>query len=118
MTGIGFEDCKVLSELLATSKCIQVLDIRGLDDFRLSPGSVQCIINGLSDNTSLEKLNMSCSNFSSENVLHLVSVLRVNTRLKELDISYCHIQSSDSVHLAKALEENTTTQLQTLSLGG
>ena len=119
-TGIGFEDCKALSELLATSKYIQVLDIGNeeLDNPRLSPDSIHLIIDGLSHNTSLEKLNMSGSNFSSENVLHLASVLRANARLKELDIRYCNIQSSDSVHLAKALEENTTTQLQTLVLSG
>ena len=132
-TGIGFEDCKALSELLATSKYIEVLDVSEQrphvdDDFglspdiedlrliRLSPDSIQCIIDGLSHNSSLETLYMKCSNFSSENVLHLASVLRVNTRLKELHISWCNIQSSDSVHLAKALEENTTTQLQTLLL--
>ena len=115
-TFIGFEDCKALSELLATSKYITVLDIRGQDDVRLSPDSVQCIIDGLSHNTSLETLDMSVSKFSSENLLHLASVLRVNTRLKELNIMWCNIQSSDSVHLAKALEENTTTQLQTLEL--
>ena len=122
-TGIGFEDCKALSELLATSKCIEVLNISEFeeqdDDVRLSPDSIQCIIDGLSHNTSLEKLNMggsNNSNFSSENVLHLASVLRVNTRLKKLDIGLCNIQSTDSLHLAKALEENTTTQLQTLKL--
>ena len=113
-TGIDFEDCKALSELLATSKYIQVLDVFGPD---ISSDSIQWIVDGLSHNTSLEKLNMSCSNFSSENVLHLASVLKVNTRLKKLDIRYCNIQSSDSVHLAKALEENTTTQLQILWLG-
>ena len=121
-TGIGFEDCKALSELLATSKCIKVLNIgtvEGLEDNEyLSPDSVQLIIDGLSHNTSLEKLDMSCSNFSSENVLHLASVLRVDTRLKELNIGRCNIQSGDSVHLAKALEENTATQLQTLWLRG
>ena len=120
-TPFGFEDCKALSELLATSKYIKVLDISEqgqLDDDRLSPDSVQLIIDGLSHNTSLEKLNMSWSNFSSENVLHLASVLRVNTRFKVLSIGRCNIQGNDSVHLAKALEENTTTQLQTLELGG
>ena len=81
---------------------------------------IQLIVDGLSHNTSLERLGMHSSNFSSENVIHLASALRVNTRLKDLDISvvHCGIQSSDSVHLAKALEENTTTQLQALWLGG
>ena len=116
-SGIGFEDCKALSELLATSKCIKFLDISD-DEFILSPDSVQLIVDGLSHNTSLEKLNMRYSNFSSQNVFQLASVLRVNTRLKELNIRWCDIQSSDSVHLAKALEENTTTQLQTLQLEG
>ena len=120
-TGIGFEDCKALSELLASSKCIKVLvicDDEGLDVFILSSDSVQLIVDGLSHNISLEKLYMSNSNFSSENVFKLALVLRVNTRLKELDIEHCNIQSSNSVHLAKALEESTTTQLQTLWLGG
>ena len=117
-TGIGFEDCKALSELLGTSKHIEVLDIGeiGPFGFGFSSDSVQLIIDGLSHNTSLEKLDMRFSHFSSENVLHLASVLRVNTRLKELNIRHCSIQSSDSVHLAKALEENTATQLHTLEL--
>ena len=122
-TDIGFEDCKALSELLASSKYIEVLNIEDCEDefvdaYKLSSDSVSFIVDGLSHNTSLEKLYMSNSNFSSQNVLHLASVLRVNTRLKELYIGYCDIQSSDSVHLAKALEENTTTQLQTLWLEG
>ena len=112
-TGIGFEDCKALCELLATSKYIKVLNIGS--NF-LSPASIQFIVDGLSHNTSLKTLYIYRSNFSSENVLLLASVLRVNTRLRELDIAYCNIHSSDSVHLAKALEENTTTQLQTLWL--
>ena len=114
-TCLGFEDCEALSELLACSKYIEMLNISGN---KLPPDSIQLIIDGLSYNSSLEKLKMYASNFSSENVLHLASVLRVNTRLKELDIRGCGIQSSDSVHLAKALEENTTTQLQTLVLRG
>ena len=116
-TGIGFEDCKALSELLASSKYIKVLGVGGNN---LSSDSVQFIVDGLSHNTSLEELSMYNSNFSSENTIHLASVLKVNTRLKWLDFSvvHCGIQSSDSVHLAKALEENTTTQLQTLWLMG
>ena len=106
-TNIGFEDCKALSELLATSKYIQVLNISGKE---LSPESIQLILDGLSHNTSLATLDISCSNFSAENVLHLATVLEVNTRLKKLEVVDCNIQSSDSVHLAKALEENTTTQ--------
>ena len=122
-TGIGFEDCKSLSELLAISKYIKVLVIcddllLNIINLKLSSDSVQLIVDGLSHNVSLEKLYMNCSNFSSENVLHLASVLRVNTRLKELNIRHCNIQSTDSVHLAKALEESTTTQLQTLDLFG
>ena len=112
-TGIGFEDCKALSKLLATSKYINMLDI-GAN--KLSPDSVQLIVDGLSRNTSLEKLHVSNSTFSSKDVLRLSSVLRV--KLKVLDIRYCNIQSRDSVHLAKAIEENTTTQLQTLQLEG
>ena len=62
-TRISFEDCKALSEWLASSKYIEVLNI---GHNNLSPGSVQFIVDGLSHNTSLEKLIMSGSNFSSE----------------------------------------------------
>ena len=113
--GIGFEDCKALSQLLASCKCIEQLKIGGN---KLSPDSILLIVDGLSHNTSLERLGVHSSNFSSDNVFHLASVLRVNTRLKVLYIDYCNIQSSDSVHLANALEENTTTQIQTLCLDG
>ena len=112
-TGLGREDCNALSELLATSKYIVVLDSNGL----LS-SSIQLIVDGLSHNSSLEKIGIRESNFSSENVLHLASVLRMNTRLKELDIQWCAIECSGSVHLAKALEDNAATQLQTLMLNG
>jgi len=113
-TGIGFEDCKALSGLLATvasSKYIKVLSI-GCDSF--SPNSIQLIIDSFSENNSLEGLVTNHSNFSSENVLSLASVLRVNTMLKELDIGQCNIQSSDSVYLANALKENTTSELHTI----
>ena len=108
MTSIGFEDCKALSELLASSRYLEMLDI---SENTLSPDSIQLIIDGLSHNTSLEKLDMSDAMFGSENVLHLASVLRGNTRLRELIIRRCNIQSSDSVHLAKALEESTQLQV-------
>ena len=113
-TKIGFEDCKALYEMLTSSRHIQVLDI---SYNYLSPETIQLIVDGLSQNTSLEILKIyNCSNFSSENILHLASVLRVNTSLKELDIGNCGIQGSDCVHIAKALEESTTTQLQALEL--
>ena len=106
-TDIGFEDCKALSELLASPKHVQVLDVSGNE---LSPESIQLILDGLSHNTSLATLDISCSNFSAENMLTLASMLKVNTRLKKLNVVYSNIQSNDSVYLAKALEENTTTQ--------
>ena len=90
-TSIDFEDYKALSELLATSKYIEVLHVSGN---MLLLDSIQLVVDGLSHNTSLEKLYMSNSYFSSENVFKLASVLRVNTRLKELDIGKCSIQSS------------------------
>ena len=114
-TIVGFESCKALGELLASSKYIEVLDIGGN---KLSPDNIELIVDGLSHNTSLEKLGMSNSSFSSANVFHLAAVLRVNTRLRELNIGDCIIQSSDSIHLAKAVEENTNTQLQTLWMTG
>ena len=80
---------------------------------KLPPESIQLIVDGFSSNTSLKVLDISESNFNSENVLYLASVLRLNTRLKKLCIGNCNIQSSDSVCLAIALE---SSQLQTLRL--
>ena len=57
--GVSFEDCKALSELLTSSEHIEVLYI---GHNQLSSDSVQCIIDGLSRNTSLEALDMSYSN--------------------------------------------------------
>ena len=111
-TCLGFEDCEALSELLISSKYIEMLNISGN---KLLPESIQLIVDGFSCNTSLEALDISESNFNSDNVLYLASVLTVNTRLKELYIGNCNIQSSDSVCLAIALESNS--QLQTLWLG-
>ena len=64
-TIVGFESCKALGELLASSKYIEVLDIGGN---KLSPDNIQLIVDGLSHSTSLEKLGMSNSSFSSANV--------------------------------------------------
>ena len=111
-TGIGFEDCEALNELLVSSKYIKMLNISGN---KLPPESIQLIVDGFSSNTSLKVLDISESNFNSENVLYLASVLKLNTRLKKLCIGNCNIQSSDSVCLAIALESNS--QLQTLRLG-
>ena len=77
-TDIGFEDCKTLSELLASSKSIKVFNI-SISGGVSSSDSTQLIVKGLSHNASLEILNMSRSKFSSENILHLASVLKVNT---------------------------------------
>ena len=111
-TGIGFEDCKALSELLATSKYIKVLNISAN---MLLPDSIQMIVDGLSHNTSLEKLDVSNSFFSSENMLHLASVLRENTRLKDLDILQCNIGVEGALELIESLKHNTTLKKLKLS---
>ena len=112
-TGIGLEDCKALSNFLASSNNIKIFDAK--NNF-LSPDSIQLIIKGISYNSSLEKLYMCDTYFSSGNILNLASVLKVHVSLKNLDLWRCNIQSSDSVQLANALEESTTTQLNTLIL--
>ena len=112
-TYIGFPDCKALERLIIASESIEVLNI-GRN--KLTPDSVQVILNALSHNTSLKKLDMKISAFTSENVCALAAVLTTNTTLKELDFEDCNIESSDSVHLAMALVQNTATQLQILKL--
>ena len=66
-----------MSELLISSKYIEVLDIN-FSDIKLSDG-IQFIVNGPSHDPCLKKLNRWPSIFSSNNVLSLIAVLQVNT---------------------------------------
>ena len=110
-TGIGVEDCQALSDLLFSCRSLKELDIRFNN---LPPEAIQLIINGLHDNTKLEKLYMWGSHFSLQNATSLASVLRTNKSLAYLDLE--HHNTDGACHLASAVCTNDT--LQELYLGG
>ena len=107
-TGVGVEDCQVLSELLSSSSTrLKKLNIGGND---LSPAAVELIVSGLHHNTTLKWLNMGGSHFSLQNTISLVSVLRTNHTLVYLDLIHCDIDSDGACQLASALCTNDTLQ--------
>ena len=114
-TGIGGPDCEALSELLQSTHSLECLDI---EQNSLSSESVASIITGLSHNNSLRTLNISDSQFSTANTLHLSSLLREHSKctLTSLWLRHGHISSEGAVELATALCKNTT--LRELNLSG
>ena len=110
-TGIGVEDCQVLSILLSSSASLKELDISGNE---LTPEAVELIISGLHYNTILTKLDMNFSCFSLQNTISLASVLSTNHTLVYLNLRDCEIDSDEACQLANALTTNDT--LQTLHI--
>ena len=106
-TGIGEPDCEALCELLKSSHSLEHLDI---EENNLSSESVASIITGLGHNSSLTRLKVSNSHFSTENVDSLASVLKDHSKctLTWLDLEDCHISCEGAVELAAALCKNTT----------
>ena len=83
-TGIGVEDCKVLSELLLSSKSLKKLDISGNN---LPLEAVELVVSGFLHDTTLEDLNMNNSQFSLQNTISLASLLRTNHTLVGLNLA-------------------------------
>ena len=94
-TGIGFEDCKALSELLVTSKAtktpeentttqLQILDLRSNPVG--SEGAV-AFASMLKKNQCLKKLNLSDDSVGVEGALELIESLKHNTTLEQLTLS-------------------------------
>ena len=109
---IGFEDCKVLGELLASSTYIDVLDI---SENGLSSDSVQLIVDGLSHNTSLEKLNMRDNPIGSEGAVAFASMLKKNQCLKTLWLNHSSVGVEGALELIESLKHNTTLEELVLS---
>ena len=84
----------------------------------LSSESVASSITGLNDNNSLRTLDISDSYLSMVNIIHLSSVLREHSKctLTSLVLRHCHISSEGAVELATALFKNTP--LRRLDLSG
>ena len=112
-TRIGVPDCEALHELLKSSHFLEDLRIKRN---KLFSESVDSIITGLSQNSSLKELRMSNSHFRMANVALLASVLREQSMctLTLLKLRDCNISSEGAVELAAGLCKKTT--LRTLYL--
>ena len=106
-TGIGVPDCEALCELLKSSDSLQDLDVHSNN---LSSDSVSRIMNGLSHNSSLTKLDISFSYFGIANVKSLALVLTNQSKcaLASLKLLDCHISRQGACELATALHKNST----------
>ncbi len=113
-THIGQKDCECLSELLASSQKLTGLSLR---DNKLSSTSVDHIISGLSRNCSLTYLDVSSSQFSEDNAVHLAAVLTDTPRvpseakgckLQHLGLNRCNITPSGAGYIAESLRTNHT----------
>ena len=91
-TGIGFEDCKALCELLATSKApeentttqLQILDLRSNPVG--SEGAV-AFASMLKKNQCLKELFLNDDSVGVEGALELIESLKHNTTLEKLMLS-------------------------------
>ena len=104
-TGVGEEDCAQLALLID-------LEVLVIGYNSLSSNSVE----GLLQNSTIQKLQMEDSHLSEENCVSLSSLLQQSVcQLRELDISGCDISSEGAVHLGTGLTNNHS--LTTLRIG-
>ena len=109
-TGVGEEDCAQLALLID-------LEVLGIGHNSLSSNSVASIMEGLLQNSTIQKLHMEGSHLSEENCVSLSSLLQQSVcQLRKLDISGCGIRGEGAVHLGTGLTNNHS--LATLEVGG
>jgi Ran GTPase-activating protein (RanGAP) involved in mRNA processing and transport len=75
----------VWEEALESNHCLKKLFFA---DCSISLEGFQCLARGLSHNTSLESIDLNCTNMTDDCVIALVDELRTNRTLKCLDLSY------------------------------
>ena len=109
-TGVGEEDCAQLALFVD----LKVLDIGGNS---LSSNSVDSIMEGQLQNSTIQELQIGRSHLSEENCVSLSSLLQQSVcQLRELDISWCGIRGEGAAHLGTGLTNNHS--LTRLVIGG
>ena len=98
------------SALCELLKSNHSLQYLNISQNNLSSESVASILTGLSHNSSLTELNISNSHFSMANVVSLASILRDQSKctLTVLKLQDCHIRGQGASKLAAALCKNST----------
>ena len=102
-TGMGIEDCKILSRILALSSTLEVLNVSDND---LPSEAIETIISGLQQNTSLKELLMWNSHFSLQNCISLASALRRHP-LQHIALTHCSIDADGASIFADVLSKNS-----------
>ena len=116
-TGVGEEDCTQLALLMSNTN-MEVLDV---SDNSLSSSSVDSIISGLLQNSTLQALKMSNTLLSDDNCIRLSSFLqRKVCQVKWLDLCNSSISSRGASYLALSLTYNyslTTLEISDNPIG-
>lgn len=73
---------------------------------------VTAISIGLSENHGLEQLDLSCTNFTSDCIVHLCRALTTNKALKGIDIEGSVLEEKDALHLLECLKNGAGTHIQ------
>ena len=107
---LGEESCAVIATILNNTH-LSVLDMSECD---LPHSGIVSIIQALTVNTRLKKLNFSGNNCSGC-AQHLEEMLCKNTTLAELKLVSCSFQKDESGKVLKLFAENKNTGLQTLA---
>ena len=82
----------------------------------LTSDGVEEVVSGLSDNTTLRELDLSCNQIGSEGAVAVATMLKTNSSLERLNLRLCDIGSRGGVELGAALERNKTLRHLDLSL--
>ena len=106
--------CVCLGQLLRHPIHCQIekLNIGGCS---LTSDGVGEVVSGLSDNTTLRELDLSCNQIGSEGAVSVATMLKTNSSLERLNLSWCGIGSRGGVELGAALERNKTLRYLELS---
>ena len=81
----------------------------------LTSDGVGEVVSGLSYNTTLRELNLSCNQIGSEGAVAVATMLKTNSSLERLYLHECSIGSRGGVELGAALERNKTLRCLDLS---
>ena len=94
-TGIGFEDCKALNELLASSTATKALEEN--------------------TTTQLDTLDLTHNQIGSESAVAFAEVLKKNQCLKSLNLNDDSVGVEGALELIESLKHNTTLEKLVLS---
>jgi Ran GTPase-activating protein (RanGAP) involved in mRNA processing and transport len=99
----------VWQEMFESNHCLKKLDFPASS---ISLKALQCIARGLSQNTSLESIDLGYTNMTNDCVIALVDALSTNKTLKYLDLSNnCELSQSGMAAIERLIGYNVLKEL-------